>query len=568
MKIRRTATAAVLLISGAVPLVTAPAVASAATTAASVRHSLCAPPADTIAPTISQVTFGRSSIDLNSGSRVQTVQATAADTSGSGTASGVAHLTVQLRGTDYFSDIKLRLTSGTAVSGDWTGRFVVSKYAHAGTVSIDFLSVSDSAGNEQDYPGFGRVPESPYALSLIPADNPTFTVTGTPATRPHRHPTGGLETFSLSASTVNTTATARRVRFHAQFVGTEPSRVFAQLITAENSSHHRFVYLRADLNLHSGRWSGALVVPQWLGRQTLDITLFVEYGPGFRPGSRIFDPQTLSARHLPSTLDVISGVDSTKPTLTALTVSPSSLDSTTGPVTLTITAKATDTGSGVKSISVNGGIRDGVNGVAAGVYPFAGIGYLSFDNFFVRLKKTSGGRWVGTTVIRECVPTGTYRLDADVSDAAGNNHGYGTKQLAKAAFPSTIEVTSKHGDIVAPYVFSAATLGINNQLILNFSEGVDHVNTSTLAVYRLKQTSSQFKTPNPITAISCTNGTHHINCSGSGGLVTSAILIVPSMVVGKTYGVFANLNPAIPQLADGNRNPMNWDNIATEVKDS
>jgi hypothetical protein len=564
MIIRRTATAAVLLISGAVPLLAAPTAASAAT----IRPNLCAPPADTIAPTVSQVTFSSSSIDLNSGSRVQRITATASDTSGSGSPSGVAQVAVQIQGKDFATNLRLKLASGTATSGDWTGRFVVSKYAHAGTYSITYLTVTDGAGNTQTYPGFGTVPDSPNALSLIPADDPMFTVTGTPATRPSHRPTGGLKTLALSGASVNTTASARRVRVSAQFVGTEPVHVTVQMDTAQRSAHTRFVFLRAGLQLHSGSWSGAVVVPRWLGRQTLDIAVIVDYGRAFRPSARYLDTPTLSLRHLVSTLTVISGVDATKPTLTALSISPSSVNSTTGPVTVTITARATDTGSGVKSITVNGGIRGGVNGVAGGTYPFPGIGYLSFENFFVRLRKTSDGLWVGTTTLRECVPSGTYRLNADVSDAADNIHGYATKALATAGLPSTIDVTSKHGDVVAPYVYSAATYGADSDLFLNFSEGVTHVSTSTLAVYRLTSTSTQFKTPVAITSIQCANGRHTVNCSGSGGLVTSARLIVPGMSPGKFYGVFANLNHVTPQLADGNRNPMDWDFLVTQVKDA
>ena len=115
---------------------------------------------------------------------------------------------------------------------EWPGRFVVSKYAHPGTYSIEYLTATDAAGNEQEYTGFGKVPEGPNALSLHPADNPTFTVTGTPANRPPRKPAGNLSAFSFSPSSVNTTASKRHVHVTARFTGASPSRVFVQFLTA------------------------------------------------------------------------------------------------------------------------------------------------------------------------------------------------------------------------------------------------------------------------------------------------------------------------------------------------
>src|SRR5581483_3852510 len=125
-------------------------------------------------------------------------------------------------------------------------------------------------------------------------------------------------------------------------------------------------------------------------------------------------------------------------------------------------------------IDVFGNIRHGINGVATGAYPFAsaGVGFLSQDNFHARLKKTSSGAWVGTTTVKQCVPSGTYKLQVNMNDLAGNYRNYSTKELSKAGITSTVEVTSKHGDIVAPYVYSAATYAADKELFLNFSEGV------------------------------------------------------------------------------------------------
>ena len=536
--------------------------------AARAAHSLCAPPADTVGPVADSVTFGRSSIDLNSGSRVQTVTVTASDSSGNGDPSGVSRVLLLVRGNRYYTSPKLTLTSGTPSSGRWTGQFTVSKYAHPGTYSVDYLRVNDAAGNSQSYPG-GGTPEGPNALSLHPSDNPTFTVTGTPATRT-RKPAGNLSALNLRPAGVDTRSAPRPEHIIARFAGAAPRQVFVEFFSVRKSRSVRFVAVRGVLHRHGSEWAGAARIPRWIGKQTLQAELIAEYGVKYRPSSRFYNSDRLNQLHFPHSVSVVSGVDTTRPTLASLSFSPRSIDSTNGSEQVTVTARAHDVGSGVRYLNVTGGIRHGVNGVAAGSYPFAaaGIGYLSSNDFRVRLKKTSSGAWVGTTTVRQCVPSGKYRLDVTLSDAAGNYRNYSTRQLAAAGLRSTVQVTSKHGDIVPPYVYSAATYGAESEVFLNFSEGVANVNTSTLKIYPLSPRSTRYRTTSDITAITCSDGTHTVDCAGTGGLVTSAKLIVSGMKVGDKYDVFANLDQVTPQLVDGNGNPMDWNYRAAEVMDS
>ena len=94
-----------------------------------------------------RVTFGRASIDLDSGSRTQSVSVTTQDTSGNGAASGVAHVRIEIAGDHFFTAPRLTLASGTSTSGTWHGTFAVSKYAHPGTYRIQYLTVTDADGN-------------------------------------------------------------------------------------------------------------------------------------------------------------------------------------------------------------------------------------------------------------------------------------------------------------------------------------------------------------------------------------------------------------------------------------
>lgn len=562
MSVRRVATAATFVIGSAVPLVAV--TATAAVAAPGIHGSLCNPPADTVGPVVTQVTFGQPTIDLD-GSRAQTVTVTAADTSGNGAPSGVARVSLFVRGNRYGATPKLALTSGTPASGQWTGQFVVSKYAHPGTYSLGEIDVIDAAGNEQNYLGYGKTPEGPNALSLHPADDPTFTVTGTPAKRPVKHP-GAVKSFTFSPDSVNTKTAPKHARVTAHFTGAQPEHVSVRFENDKDAGKVRPVFLSAGLHRHGREWSGSLRVPQWLGTRVLQANLFAQYGPDYRPRYRNYDAAHLHKLNLPSKLAVVSGVDRKAPTLTSLSLSPDPIDSTAGAQLVTVTAQAADAKSGVRFIEVDANIHHGVNGLAGGTYPHAaaGIGFLSSDYLHVRLKQTANGDWVGTTKVKRCVPSGTYKLTAYVGDKANNQRGYSTKDLAKAGLTSTVDVTSKRGDVVAPYVFSAATVVANNQLVLNFSEGVANVDTSTLSVYPLSPQSSRFTTPADVTGITCYHGKSEVACSGSGGLVTTAVLSL-DLDSGKKYQVYANLNQVTTQLTDGNGNPMDWNYDATEV---
>jgi hypothetical protein len=565
MRFRRPAIAATLLMGCALPLM-----AATTASAAAAAPSLCAPPSDTVGPVITQVTFGQPSIDLNSGSRTQTVAATATDSSGKGAASGVARVLIEIRGNRFGKGLRLKLTSGTAASGTWTGQFTISKFAHPGTYHVEYLDAEDAARNSQEYSGYGTTPRGPNDLALHPNDDPSFAVTGTPAHRPPRKPAGNLKDLSISPSSVDTTSSPRHVHVTATFKGAQPTRVVAELFTARRSKASRSVYLNGVLRDHHGTWAAAVHVPQWLGTQVLHVELYADYGRSYRPYSRRYDTDQLRRLHFPTKVTVVSGLDKTPPKLTSLTFSPASIDSTDGPEQVTVTAEATDAGSGVREIDVNSGIRHGLNGASGGLYPraAAGVGFLSNENFHVRLKKNSNGDWVGTTTVRRCVPSGTYKLTAELRDGARNYHFYSTKQLAKAGITSTVDVTSKHGDVAAPYVYSAATYGADENLFLNFSEGVANVSTSTLSVFPLSPRSTRFTTQATITDLACANGTHTVDCSGSGGLITSAKLTISDFKPGTSYQVYANLNEVTPQLVDGNGNPMGWNYDQAEVRDS
>lgn len=102
-------------------------------------------------------------------------------------------------------------------------------------------------------------------------------------------------------------------------------------------------------------------------------------------------------------------------------------------------------------------------------------------------------------------------------------------------------------------------------LATNDNSHYHYYSTKQLA---LSPRSRRFMTPSTSSAITCSNGTHTVDCSGSGDLVISAVLTIPHLKPGKKYDVWADLNQTIPQLIVGNGNPMQWTQQETEVIDS
>jgi hypothetical protein len=104
-----------------------------------------------------------------------------------------------------------------------------------------------------------------------------------------------------------------------------------------------------------------------------------------------------------------------------------------------------------------------------------------------------------------------------------------------------------------------------DKLILNFSEGVTNVSTTTLTVYPLSPKSSRYTTPATIASITCYHGKSKVVCDGSAGPVTTAVLKMAALHSGNKYQVYANLNQVTTQLTDGNGNAMQWNYAQYEV---
>jgi hypothetical protein len=556
----------------AVATVTPLAAGAPAVAATPFVSRLCAPPADTVPPQLTSLTFSTRTIDLTNGPRSVTVTAHATD-SAAGIASGVQDIDVEFSAQNISTDAILNLVSGTSADGIWKGslRFF-SGDTPVGTWTVSNVVVADARGNSQLYGRNGKNLTSPTDLRLHPDWPSSLTVTApsSPPAQPTAKP-GKLTGFRLTPKSVNTTHHAKTVRVTASFSGHRPAFVdllltsdgdgafdfsktrgvttpsaasrFARVASGKAASaafFFKFIGLKRTTHDH---WVGHVKVGRWAGRIVAQPDLLAVFEGAGSPKFKEFNNDRLQARHFTHSLKIVSGVDTTKPALTGLRVTPTSVDTTSGTQLVTITARATDKQSGLAfaQAQVSFGHRYQPSGALLNV----------------RLARHANV-WTGQAKIRECVPSGTWKVSVDLVDHAENVAQYSSKKLLAAGLPGTLSVTSHPGDSVPPTVKSSTASGAGHMITLDFSEGVKNVTDSTLAVFALAPASNRYQAPLAISHVVCSDGTETVACSGSGGLVTSAVLDVPDVTAGQNYQVWANLNSVTSQLTDGARNPLDW----------
>lgn len=138
----------------------------------------------------------------------------------------------------------------------------------------------------------------------------------------------------------------------------------------------------------------------------------------------VLTEQDAAALGFPTTIDVFSAIqDLGPPTLTALSFSPATVNTATGPAAVTIHFTATDDLAGVSGIFVG---FCGPSGSVSGFTGFAPAASVS-DSFAITFPRfTEAGAWTICGV--------------DVRDAASNRHGFNSQDLTDMGFATTLLV--------------------------------------------------------------------------------------------------------------------------------
>jgi hypothetical protein len=151
----------------------------------------------------------------------------------------------------------------------------------------------------------------------------------------------------------------------------------------------------------------------------------------------------LQAAGIDVSFTVTSEPDTTAPTLTALSISPASVDASSGPQSVTVTATITDDIAGVQGGYLNLGPVD----------PLPGSDFPSSQNVFgfFQPKLSEPGTYQATVSIPRYAQTSTWRVNSmTLSDKAGNNRYLSSFDLQSAGLNPSLAVTSTPQDVTGP----------------------------------------------------------------------------------------------------------------------
>jgi hypothetical protein len=244
-----------------------------------------------------------------------------------------------------------------------------------------------------------------------------------------------LKSFRRTPAVVDVTARAKRVFFNlkvADLGGPGPASGVRKVWVGFGEAPSldvNFVPIAKLRRDGAGAWVGSVVVPRW--RRPGRVPLGVLVGDKAE-NYRFMEPADLAAAGFRNGVMVKATADTTAPRLTSLRFAPKRLNTRRSPRTLTVTAKARDSQSGVRSITVNGQM---------------GSQNLTRDpDGSIRLTKVAGtaNTFKGTTRVPPWVGTGTWKVYlVRVEDHVGNATTYGYHRLGRLGFHRKLSVVSR-----------------------------------------------------------------------------------------------------------------------------
>jgi len=242
-----------------------------------------------------------------------------------------------------------------------------------------------------------------------------------------------LTSFERTPAEVDVTAAGTRVRFHLEVddLGGPGPASGAETVWVgfgDTPSFDEFDVIPTAKLVQddTGAWVGSIRVPRWSRPGSVRLgVMIVDKAFNFR----YVDAADLAAAGFASRVTVVSTADRTPPRLTSLRINPGSIDTRTAPGTVTVTATARDSQSGVQLIRIRGLGSIKLTKVPGWPRTFSGTRHV--------------GRWAGT---------GTRRVyEVRVEDRIGNYRYYDYRSLGHAGFDRDLRIVS-HEDTEPPAI--------------------------------------------------------------------------------------------------------------------
>ena len=441
---RRFATGSLAALTTAAGLLATPVLAGDAYAAAACSS-------ETTPPVLTAFSFTPGSVDVRAGARTVSVTAEATDV-GSGVESVQAlFASPRSGGKQSFASATLELSGGTANEGRFTGKATVARWVLKGAWTVTGLYATDKAGNI-DFLGYDQLGAKGWQRDL--------TVTSTPdVTAPK------LTSLAMTPATVDTTAGPKKVKVTAKATDSQ-SGVSAVSVTFTRNGRKLQVAAgmkRVAGTPKSGTYAGYATVPRWVGKAGWSASAIV-MDTAFN--TRSYTTKALTSAHLPHAIAVVSKNDTTVPTATAESFTPTTVDVSNGPAAVDATVTAKDTLSGVASVAVTWTSPSQTDSATATLTRRAGT--------------PLNGTWKGRATVDACSEAGVWTASAQLVDVAGNIRTLSTEALKAAGFATDLTVNGPDNTAPTASGPSGSVPGAGPWAI-TFSEPVKGISTAGFA---------------------------------------------------------------------------------------
>jgi hypothetical protein len=368
-------------------------------------------------PSITALSFTPAAINTSAGPANVTVNFSLSDAS-----SGVLYFQtafVDPSGFFYQSASKLFSPTSNSVTDSVTMSF--PQFSTSGTWTLATVFIADTAGNTLILDSNGLAAAG-FATTLQ--------VSSTADTTPPN-----ITAFSFTPATIDTTAASANVTVNFTLTDDFAGANFFQVGFLSPTGQSRQIASKNLTPSTSVTDSVALTFPRFseAGAWTVS-SVFVSDAAG---NTLVLATSDLTARGFPTTLAVTSTSDTTPPTLANFGFTPTSINVTGFPATVTVSYQVTDDLSGATTLQAvftgpSGFTTQTASASFAASTSATGTAAVTFP------KGSENGTWTVTSVF--------------LSDASGNTVSLTTAQVAALGFPTQLTVTNAAGDTTPPVI--------------------------------------------------------------------------------------------------------------------
>jgi hypothetical protein len=325
--------------------------------------------------------------------------------------------------------VSLSKISGTANKGIWEASVPIKQYSNTGTWHVTSVNLADTEGNQARISGT-QLHEKTFPSTVVvegTEDNEVPVVTA----------------LSFTPKIIDTSSAPATVTVKATI--TDNLSGLASASIGFRSPDGRFTtghttLIKTSGTATNGTYEGVVNFPRYVERGIWNVSTFnLVDNVG---NESVLVPGHLEVKGFPGAVVVEGAVeDAEPPSVTGLTITPSSVNTTAAPQTVT----------------VKGTLTDNLSGVASATIQFQSPNGKQFTSK-VALSKASGtelsGTWEASVPFERFIQSGTWKVNSLVlSDNVGNEAKLTAAQLEAKALPASVAVTSSE-DTEAPALAS------------------------------------------------------------------------------------------------------------------